>query len=80
MHENMEPHLHLQDIQVQNIVYRHRKEWMITQEAYARTNRFNSESLPFLRGNLTLYVKKGILMLSIKYGYGVLSINWGNSD
>ena len=59
MHENMEPHLHLQDIQVQNIVYRHRKEWMITQEAYARINRFNSESLPFLRGNLTLYVKKG---------------------
>ena len=59
MQSNMEIYLHLQNIQVQNIVYRHRKEWMVTQEAYARAHQFNSENLPFLRANLILNIKKG---------------------
>ena len=59
MQSSMEPYLHLQDIQIQNLVYNHRKEMMITQENYARTHNKNNENLPFLRANILLNVKKG---------------------
>jgi len=61
MQSNMEIYLHLENIQVQNIVYKHRKAWMITQEAYARAHKFNSEIHFFLRANLILKIKKGEL-------------------
>ena len=58
MQDNIEPHLHLQNSQVRDLVFNYRKEWMLTQDSYARAHKNNSEGLPFLRANLLLNVKK----------------------